>query len=1226
MSEAADNLDELRAALRADAAGVAEALLGVPSKKRNTKRTLRWGSKGSLSLTITGKNKGLWFSHEDGKGGDLLGLICRVHGCSFQDALQWASNRTGVPIKEAATGNDDDQSRQRRAQQEVDRRARQAQQDAQDAAEADSQQVQQIRAAQAIAAATMPLKGSLGTYYLKQVRGIPEPACGWPDSIRFHPRHRALVAIATAADGTVQAVQRVHLAEDGAKVGQEELERRRLPAIKTTNGFLKGAAVRLPGDPAGPLLLGEGPETALSLWTSTNYEVWAALGGIANLVPPVGRQIVVCRDDDRRPSPADSALGRTLLEWRRAGITVAVATPWAVQRQDGSDFADLILAHGVEAVHDRITAALRVPRLRPFYDAPTEPRDEALARQRALIRDTIATGAVGGAVRRKIARLREEAAAADLDFDQRPPGEKAAMTRRITRMVLAEHGFARLPRPSRILITGSQGSGKTHTSLDAVAHVPATLEAIAKLPADLVVRITQPSHDKAGEVLADYKALATADSLPALLVRGRSSFDPASADDERMCLRHDIAARAARKGVPVRKAICASCPFSTSCGYMRQEAQIKAMGGRGVFIAARAYNFLPCPAPTADILIADESITLEAIDDVLSEAPGILNSPVPFEGSNLASVMTANQIMAQLADVLTSPKPLAKLRSDGPTRDEMSFAKDMLERAINARQAAAIDGSMSDAEIHAVLDNHQANLAGSALVILNAVLRELDQPRDVFNGVEYVPDAWVKVDGREERQPRLRVHRLRQLHGITKDTTVFLLDGTGSERLNRALIPNLVHHRISIERDAHVTGTIGRNYSRQSCTGEDRNGAPIPNKTEAALRLRQEVKQIAGRLPGDTLIIASLKAADKLRAEEVVPSEMIAHFGKVRGRNQWEGCESALCLGAETVSVEAIETLARPFMVNDPLPFISSSGPVDEDWSYKTWPFKATRGRRMRDGTVQPVEVEVHPDPRVQEVLEQVREADVLQGGDRTRPIFNHRTLVFANSLVLDLTYDRIVTHKELVAGGSRLELVFRDLGVLPLGSRDLHAAYPAPRYAAGFTSKSAADDCLKQATLSGGVSQIESYLRNPPTYSYRRQGQAGSASRALIDTCRHPNPRLALEASLGPLAGDPVPVSSNLPDQDPPMPEPSPAAPALVYDVPWLHPEVPAHLGADGGIVLLSCPFCGQRHRHRGFGHRLAHCDEPSGRGYVLLDVGPPHYGSYGAAAGAAGAAGPAP
>lgn len=61
-----------------------------------------------------------------------------------------------------------------------------------------------------------------------------------------------------------------------------------------------------------------------------------------------------------------------------------------------------------------------------------------------------------------------------------------------------------------------------------------------------------------------------------------------------------------------------------------------------------------------------------------------------------------------------------------------------------------------------------------------------------------------------------------------------------------------------------------------------------------------------------------------------------------------------------------------------------------------------------------------------------------------------------------------------------------------------------------------------------------------------------------------------------------------------------------MVYDVPWLHPEVPAHLGSDGQILLAACPFCGQQHRHGGFGHRLAHCAEPRGKGYLLVDAGP--------------------
>ena len=58
----------------------------------------------------------------------------------------------------------------------------------------------------------------------------------------------------------------------------------------------------------------------------------------------------------------------------------------------------------------------------------------------------------------------------------------------------------------------------------------------------------------------------------------------------------------------------------------------------------------------------------------------------------------------------------------------------------------------------------------------------------------------------------------------------------------------------------------------------------------------------------------------------------------------------------------------------------------------------ATHGRRL----LSPVEVPVHPDPRCQRVLEQVREAEVVQAGDRVRPVFNQRDMTFLNSLALD--------------------------------------------------------------------------------------------------------------------------------------------------------------------------------------------------------------------------------
>ncbi len=61
---------------------------------------------------------------------------------------------------------------------------------------------------------------------------------------------------------------------------------------------------------------------------------------------------------------------------------------------------------------------------------------------------------------------------------------------------------------------------------------------------------------------------------------------------------------------------------------------------------------------------------------------------------------------------------------------------------------------------------------------------------------------------------------------------------------------------------------------------------------------------------------------------------------------------------------------------------------------------------------------------------------------------------------------------------------------------------------------------------------------------------------------------------------------------------------PYLSCDVPALHPDVPAYPTPGGGMTI-SCPYCGKLHRHGGTGHRLAHCADPRGRGYVLIEAG---------------------
>jgi len=65
---------------------VARALFGDPNALHSKPGRPRWGNKGSLAVDET---RGIWFDHENGKGGGVLDLIEREKKLSGTEALEW---------------------------------------------------------------------------------------------------------------------------------------------------------------------------------------------------------------------------------------------------------------------------------------------------------------------------------------------------------------------------------------------------------------------------------------------------------------------------------------------------------------------------------------------------------------------------------------------------------------------------------------------------------------------------------------------------------------------------------------------------------------------------------------------------------------------------------------------------------------------------------------------------------------------------------------------------------------------------------------------------------------------------------------------------------------------------------------------------------------------------------------------------------------------------------
>ncbi len=153
----------------------------------------------------------------------------------------------------------------------------------------------------------------------------------------------------------------------------------------------------------------------------------------------------------------------------------------------------------------------------------------------------------------------------------------------------------------------------------------------------------------------------------------------------------------------------------------------------------------------------------------------------------------------------------------------------------------------------------------------------------------------------------------------------------------------------------------------------------------------------------------------------------------------------------------------------------------------------ANKGYRTRDGKQRSVNVQVHPDPRVQKLLEQIRESESVQGIDRLRLLRDNRAgtdrqVFILSSVPVDVTVDHLWGWKRLQ---SVLALVEEADGLLPLNPKHMMKRCPllatSERTVKGLVSE------LKRARFLIGI-----YIRDVALYNYRTKGQK-RPSEALV-------------------------------------------------------------------------------------------------------------------------------
>jgi hypothetical protein len=441
-----------------------------------------------------------------------------------------------------------------------------------------------------------------------------------------------------------------------------------------------------------------------------------------------------------------------------------------------------------------------------------------------------------------------------------------------------------------------------------------------------------------------------------------------------------------------------------------------------------------------NIIVCDEDPTVSLVEEIRLSPEGIRGLGTDDLGETI------------LAGLVHPAGLLSYLRDHGVSADQLRDA------AEDARKTERHQGQISSPEVG---DGALAQAAHSATRLVR-ISRILERLADELSLGRPGPAYSLLHDGDG------LVAQGRRIWGFD-DQRLLLLDGTANPDILRQFVPQLQDvPELRVQRNARITQVQDLTFFRHSLieratVGDD--GSPW-RPTARLARVAEFIALVARERR--TLVVTNKRVRCALTGENPIGMPVstpyagadIAHFGNIRGTNEFEDHDVVIILGREQPTARAAERLAKAIWYDtaEPIRCIAAGPNAEVQYPY-CW-----RPVSLRDGSLRRVHVRVHPDPRVQAVVEQIREAEMIRGIDRLRLIHSPRekTVFILCNIPLDIPVDRLVTWRQL-AGDSRLAdalAVCEENGweALPLAAAKLSELFsdlwPTARAAEGWLRK----------------------------------------------------------------------------------------------------------------------------------------------------------------------------
>jgi hypothetical protein len=505
-----------------------------------------------------------------------------------------------------------------------------------------------------------------------------------------------------------------------------------------------------------------------------------------------------------------------------------------------------------------------------------------------------------------------------------------------------------------------------------------------------------------------------------VVIRGRSHLEATTGMP--MCQMHTAAEQVSKAGFTVYASLCKKaqgknnpslkCAHYDSCAYLAQFSRAD------VYIYTHAY--LPLARGALETwspvgVVIDESFFQTCLAKITMPISLLTHPTLPAE---------AKRWCAEVATYLTTGQSnFIRVRTVGTMHRELRRAL----RALDKVRPMVAPG-MPSGQVSTALANCMS--FGPLRALLTRLDYELSRWRTP-RSIDY-----NRATGEITLHHRKNITRFNS--GLLKQPKIVNLDANASLNIIRQFFTIDSFLVQDVARNAYV---IQCHSTKGSTTSFVPNRNKDPNSRQAAQRRLIELQALIGKLCADgqrvlvvgpTAIVGNDR--DGTAALFVVPSSCeFAHFNAIRGVDRWKSFDTVVIVGRNEPPLKAVEDMARAL-------FFDQAWAVAQTGKWDIQP----RGYRI-DGQTLGVDVNVHADPGVQALVEQLREGESLQAIDRLRHVHSVtiKTVIVLSSIPLDIDVDETRTWAEIMHG-TRLERAWERLsGVMPLNPAWLAGHFP---------------------------------------------------------------------------------------------------------------------------------------------------------------------------------------